>query len=153
MHQTLPRRFYADADFFRGELDRFYFNRWICAGRADQIAAAGEYFTRSIGGESVIVTRDASGSIHALFNVCRHRGTRLCEQPEGHFVERIQCPYHAWTYDLRGNLMSAPHMAAGFCKDEYPLHRPGCDTWDGHVFVHLGTGADRARPPLHDQLR
>jgi Rieske 2Fe-2S family protein len=138
MHRTLPRRFYADPDFYRRELDRFYGNRWICAGRADQIPRAGDYFTRTLADDSVIVTRDGSDEIHALFNVCRHRGTRLCEQPEGHFTDRIQCPYHAWTYDLAGRLLAAPHMSPEFCKDDYPLHRAGCELWDGHVFVHLG---------------
>ena len=137
MHTTLPRRFYADPDFYARELERFYFKRWICAGRADQIPNAGDFFTRTLGDESVIVTRDASHQIHALFNVCRHRGTRLCEQIEGHFAERIQCPYHNWTYDLEGRLTAAPHMAADFCKDDYPLHSAGCEIWDGHVFVQL----------------
>jgi Rieske 2Fe-2S family protein len=151
MHTTLPRRFYADPDFYRAELERFYFNRWICAGRADQIPNAGDYFIRTLADESVIVTRDASGAIHALFNVCRHRGTRLCEQAEGHFVERIQCPYHNWTYDLEGRLLAAPHMPPGFCKDEYPLHRAGCDVWDGNIFVHLGQEG-REATTLRDQL-
>ena len=138
MHSTLPRKFYADSDFYRQELERFYFSRWIGAGRADQIPNPGDYFVRSLAGESVVVTRDSSGVIQALFNVCRHRGTRICEQPEGHFVERIQCPYHAWTYDLNGRLLAAPHMPPEFCKDDYPLHGAGCELWDGHVFIHLG---------------
>jgi Rieske 2Fe-2S family protein len=140
MHTTLPRRFYADPDFYRAELERFYFNRWICAGRVDQISNPGDYFTRSLADESVIVTRDGSGTIRALFNVCRHRGTRLSEQTDGHFTDRIQCPYHAWTYGLDGRLLAAPHMAPDFCKDEHPLHRAGCDVWDGHIFVYLGRG-------------
>jgi len=148
MHTTLPRRFYADPDFYRAELERFYFNRWICAGRTDQIPKTGDYFTRTLGDESVIVTRDGSGEVHALFNVCRHRGTRICEQPEGHFVDRIQCPYHAWTYDLGGRLLAAPHMPPGFCKDEYPLHRAGCEVWDGNIFLFLRG----APPPLADTL-
>jgi Rieske 2Fe-2S family protein len=138
MHTTLPRRFYADPDFYRAELERFYFNRWICAGRADQIPNTGDYFTRTLGDESVIITRDTSGEIHALFNVCRHRGTRLCEETEGHFADRIQCPYHNWTYGLEGRLLAAPHMSPGFSKDDYPLHRAGCEVWDGNVFIHLG---------------
>ena len=138
MHTTLPRRFYADPDFYRAELERFYFNRWICAGRADQIPHAGDYFTRSLADESVIVTRDGSGTIRAVFNVCRHRGTRLCNQTEGHFADRIQCPYHAWTYGLDGRLLAAPHMEPEFRKEEYPLHRAGCEVWDGHIFVYLG---------------
>ncbi len=158
MHTTLPRRFYADPVFYRAELERFYFHRWICAGRADHVPNAGDYFTRTLGDESVIVTRDRTGAIHALFNVCRHRGTRLCEQAEGHFVERIQCPYHTWTYDLEGRLLAAPHMPPGFCKDDYPLHRAGCDVWDGHVFVYLGRDGQEGRDrqdrtrTLRDQL-
>ena len=58
MHTTLPRRFYADPVFYRAELERFYFHRWICAGRADHVPNAGDYFTRTLGDESVIVTRD-----------------------------------------------------------------------------------------------
>ena len=138
MRSTLPRRFYADPEFYRQELERFYFDRWICAGRADQIPGAGDYFVRALADDSVIVTRDSSGQVQALFNVCRHRGTRICEQPAGHFVDRIQCPYHAWTYDLGGRLLTAPHMPADLCRDDYPLHRAGCDVWDGHVFIHLG---------------
>ena len=147
MHTTLPRRFYADPDFYRAELERFYFNRWICAGRADQIPNAGDYFTRALGDESVIVTRDGSGEIHALFNVCRHRGTRLCEQTEGHFADRIQCPYHNWTYGLEGRLLAAPHMPPDFSKDDYPLHRAGCETWDGNIFVFLETRPTRLTRP------
>jgi Rieske 2Fe-2S family protein len=141
MHLTLPRRFYADPEFYRRELERFYFNRWICAGRADQIPNPGDYFTRTLGDESVIVARDRSGDVHALFNVCRHRGTRLCEETQGHFADRIQCPYHSWTYDLAGQLLSAPHMPPGFCKEEYPLHRAGCQIWEGHIFVLLRPAA------------
>ena len=144
MHSTLPRRFYADPEFYRRELERFYVTRWICAGRADQIPQPGDYFTRTVGDESIIVTRDTSQQIRALFNVCRHRGTRLCDGDEGHFVERIQCPYHAWTYDLRGNLLAAPHMAPGFCRDDYPLHQAGCEVWDGHIFVRLGSASAEA---------
>jgi Rieske 2Fe-2S family protein len=146
MHTTLPRRFYADADFYRTELERFYFERWICAGRLDQIPNAGDYFTRLIGDESIVVTRDESDSVHAMFNVCRHRGTRLCDQAEGRFAGCIQCPYHNWTYGLDGRLLAAPHMSPEFRRDDFPLHRAACDVWDGFVFVNLGTTDDVTRP-------
>src|SRR5262245_42690752 len=148
MHTTLPRHFYTDPEFYKTEVERFFFGRWICTGRADQIPNAGDFFTRSVAGESVIVTRDASAGIVALFNVCRHRGTRLCDTAEGHFTERIQCPYHAWTYVLAGRLLAAPSMPPEFCKDDYPLHRAGCEIWDGHIFAHLG----EARPIPHFEL-
>jgi glycine betaine catabolism A len=154
MHRTLPRHFYTDPEFYRRELERFYFTRWICVGRADQIPNAGDYFTRSLADESVIVTRDEHGEIRALFNVCRHRGTRLCERSEGHLPLRIQCPYHSWTYDLQGHLLAAPHMPQDFSREEYPLHRAGCEVWDGHIFLFLGSAlpAPVALPALRDQL-
>jgi Rieske 2Fe-2S family protein len=145
MHTTLPRRFYADADFYRTELERFYFERWICAGRLDQIPNAGDYFTRLIGDESIVVIRDGSDAVHAVFNVCRHRGTRLCDRAEGSFAGCIQCPYHNWTYGLDGRLLAAPHMSPEFRREDYPLHRAGCDVWDGFVFVNLGTTHELAR--------
>jgi Rieske 2Fe-2S family protein len=151
MHTTLPRHFYADPEFYRAELERFYFNRWICVGRADHIPNVGDYFTRTLADDSIIVTRAAAGEIHALFNVCRHRGTRISEKTEGHFVDRIQCPYHAWTYDLAGRLLAAPHMPSEFRREDYALHRAGCQVWDGHIFAFLQPGST-ARPDLRDQL-
>ena len=144
---TLPARYYTDAEQFRGELERFYFGRWICAGREEQIAKASDYFLREVGGESVIVTRDAGGGVRAFYNVCRHRGTRMCRDAEGAFSGRIQCPYHGWTYGLDGALMGAPHMGEGFRREEYPLHAVSVELWDGHVFLHFGDA-----PPLGEQL-
>jgi len=148
MHTTLPRHFYADPEFYRRELERFYFSRWICAGRADQIPAPGDYFTRLLGEDSVVVARGSDGVIRAFYNVCRHRGTRICADAEGHFVDRIQCPYHAWTYDLAGRLLAAPHMPSDFSRDEYPLQPVNCDVWDGHIFLNFSP----APSPLGDQL-
>ena len=108
---TLPARYYTDPDLFRDELERFYCQDWICAGRANQVPTPGDYFLREVAGESIIITRDGSGSLRAFFNVCRHRGTRICARAEGHFAGRIQCGYHGWTYGLDGSLIGAPHHA------------------------------------------
>jgi Rieske 2Fe-2S family protein len=124
---------------FAAEMERFYFGSWICAGRAEQIGRTGDYFLREVAGESIIVTRDSRGAVCAFYNVCRHRGTRMCTVPEGRFDGRIQCPYHGWTYALNGCLMGAPHMGElDFLREEYPLHPVGAEVWDGHVFIHLG---------------
>ena len=77
-------------------------------GREDRIPRPGDYFLQGIGTESIIVLRDHSGDVRAFYNVCRHRGTRLCEEETGRFSRTIQCPYYAWTYDLDGRLISAP---------------------------------------------
>jgi Rieske 2Fe-2S family protein len=147
--KTLPARYYTDPDLFREEVDRFFFQTWICAGRAEQIREPGEYFLRDVCGESIIVTRDAGGILRAFYNVCRHRGTRICTVPEAKFGGRIQCPYHGWTYGLDGRLLGAPQMdETEFSRQEYPLHAVACEVWDGHIFLNLC----QPKESLADQL-
>jgi Rieske 2Fe-2S family protein len=134
---TLPASYYTDPEVFRREIERFFFQSWICAGRASFVPRPGDYFLREIAGESIIVTRDAAGNVRAFYNVCRHRGTRMCTAAEGNFAGRIQCPYHGWTYALDGQLIGAPHMdEPGFAREEYPLHELKTAVWDGHLFLN-----------------
>jgi Rieske 2Fe-2S family protein len=144
--RTLPGRFYTSAEVFAEEQERIFARHWICVGRAAAIAQRGDYCTVDIGGESIIVLRDQAGERHAYYNVCRHRGTRLCEAASGHLSETIQCPYHAWTYALDGRLIGAPHMqeVAGFDKKAYPLHRAALAEWEGFLFVNLDPEATPA---------
>jgi glycine betaine catabolism A len=134
---TLPARYYTDPEIFRHELETFFFQTWICAGRAEQVPNPGDFFLRELAGESIIVTRDASGAIQAFYNVCRHRGTRICREDHGKFPGRIQCPYHGWTYALDGKLQGAPHMDEHFRREDYPLHHIHTALWDGHIFLNL----------------
>ena len=135
--RTLPARYYNDPEIFRAELESFFCETWVCAGRVEQVRTPGEFFLREFAGESIIVTRDAAGTLHAFYNVCRHRGTRMCREAEGTFSGRIQCPYHGWTYGLDGRLMGAPHMEESLRHEEYPLHGVQCAEWDGHIFLNL----------------
>src|ERR1700674_4444658 len=137
--KTLPARYYTDPALFRQEIENFFFGGWICAGRADAIPNPGDYFLREIAGESIIVVRQSLSAVRAFYNVCRHRGTRLCSAAEGSVGARIQCPYHGWTYGLDGRLLGAPHMdEANFTPADYPLHAVATGVWDGHIFIHLG---------------
>lgn len=146
---TLPQKYYVDPAIFQKEMERFYFRTWICVGRAPEIPHPGDYFLREIGKESIVIVRGADGQVRAFFNVCRHRGTRICTLAEGRFAGSIQCGYHGWTYGLEGKLISAPHMdQPDFCRENYPLHGIPAEIWDGHVFVNL----DRNAPPLAAQL-
>ena len=134
-------------------MERFYFGSWICAGRAGQIDKPGDYFLREVGGESIIITLDSRGDVRAFYNVCRHRGTRMCTAAEGRFDGRIQCPYHGWTYALNGSLIGAPHMGElDFSREEYPLHSVGAELWDGHIFIHLGGAPGQQPEPLEQQI-
>jgi Rieske 2Fe-2S family protein len=138
--RTLPGSYYTSPETFTEERERIFARHWICVGRADDFALAGEYRVVDVAGESVIVLRDQEGSLRAHYNVCRHRGTRLCDAAHGRLSETIQCPYHAWTYALDGRLIGAPHMheVEGFQKADYPLHSVALDQWEGFVFLCLG---------------
>ena len=147
---TLPAEYYVDVNYFNREMDVLFGRMWISAGRTEQVERSGQFFVREVLGESLIVTRSPSAHVRAFYNVCRHRGTKLCTEPAGIFAGSIQCPYHAWTYDLDGRLIGAPHMdeVPHFRKEEYPLHQVHADVWDGHIFLNLSQDPS----PLVSQL-
>ena len=137
--RTMPRAAYTDPAILADERERIFARRWNCVGRSARVRSAGDYMVRDVAGESIIVLRDRGGDLRAFFNVCRHRGTRLCTSAAGQLSETIQCPYHAWTYATDGRLIGAPHMqdVAEFDKRDYPLHAAGVAEWEGFVFVNV----------------
>ncbi len=137
--RTLPQESYVSPRVFAREQAQIFGRRWLCVGREEQVARAGQYFLVNIGVESLIVVRDRAGGIRALYNVCRHRGTRLCEASQGEFSGSIQCPYHAWTYSLDGRLIGVPDQREldGFDKADYPLIEARLQRWRGFLFVNL----------------
>ena len=137
--RTLPGKYYTSEEIFAQECDRIFTNRWLCVGREEQIPNQGDYFLQEIAGESLIVVRDSKLKIHAFYNLCRHRGTQLCTEEKGHFSGTINCPYHAWSYGLDGQLIVAPLMneLTDFCQDNYPLHQVNVITWEGFIFLNL----------------
>ena len=148
---TLPARYYTDPAWFEREMDALYAGMWIHVCRLGDVShAAGAFVRRDVANASVLIVGDGRSGVRAFHNVCRHRGTRLCDGHQGTFPGSIQCPYHAWTYDLDGRLIGAPMMddVEGFDRAEYPLRRVPCELWDGHVFINLSA----ASVPLRDQL-
>jgi Rieske 2Fe-2S family protein len=147
---TLPARYYTDTSLFRRELDGLFGTMWFYAARSEEIAAPGQYVVREINGHNIVVTRNERGRVRAFHNVCRHRGTRLCSESAGQLPGSVQCPYHAWTYDLDGRLIGAPHMdeVPHFNRADYPLLPVDADEWDGHVFLTLADDP----PALAEQL-
>ena len=137
--RTLPREYYTSPAILADERERIVATGWNCAGRASAVAQPGEFLVREIAGESILIVRDSAGTLHAFFNVCRHRGTRICREAAGRFGETIQCSYHAWTYGTDGRLIGAPHMqdVPGFDKAEYPLHQAALAEWEGFLFVNV----------------
>jgi Rieske 2Fe-2S family protein len=150
LRHTLPADYYTDPTIFAKELDCIFADMWIYVCRHEEVAERGAFVRRDLDRASVLIVGNGEGGARAFHNVCRHRGTRICDDTAGTFAGSIQCPYHAWTYDLDGRLIGAPLMehVDGFDRGAYPLRAVACAVWDGHVFVNL---SDAPRP-LADQL-
>ncbi len=137
--KTLPQRYLVSPEIFALERERIFSSHWLCAGHQSQISTRGDFFVLEVAGESLIILRDQQDHLRAFYNVCRHRGTRLCEAKAGRFHATIQCPYHAWTYGLDGGLVGAPHMdeVDGFDKTRHSLRPVAIALWEGFIFVNL----------------
>lgn len=136
---TLPGEYFTSQEIYDLERERIWLQRWVCVGRSSQADAPGEYFLADLGAENLIVVRDRTGGLNAFYNVCRHRGARICIETNGRVSESIQCPYHAWTYALDGRLIGAPFMneVAGFEPGAYSLHPAAVAEWEGFIFISL----------------
>lgn len=146
---TLPARDYYAAEVFELEKERIFERRWFCVGREEEIPGAGDFMVREVAGESVLLVRDESGTPRAFYNVCRHRGTRLCEG-DGTGGRAFVCPYHAWTYALDGRLLATPNVpdSAGLDRARHGLNPVALQAWQGFLFVSLAPGPG----PLERQM-
>jgi glycine betaine catabolism A len=161
LEPTLPSSWYYSDDIYRLEKERIFCREWLCAGREEQIPAAGDYKVVDVVGESILLVRNRKGVLRAFYNVCRHRGAQLCRTVEtgagtpspapqlgmavrGGVVagRSILCPYHQWSYDLDGHLVAAPHLGSvcGFDKSGISLYPVGVECWGGFIFVNLTPG-------------
>jgi Rieske 2Fe-2S family protein len=136
---TLPGSYYTDEAVFALEQQRVFEAMWFCAVRAAELDKPGVFKTVQVGAESVIVSRSRAGQVRAFFNVCRHRGSRLCTEESGEVNRAFQCPYHAWTYDLDGKLIAAPNLTKmpDIDRVAYGLHGVAVREWLGYVWVCL----------------
>ncbi len=142
--RTLPAQAYLSEEVLRFELEHFFRASWICVGRTDDVREPGDQVERSMLGQSLLLVRDADGTLRGYFNSCRHRGHELL--PKGGCAHRktIACPYHNWTYNLDGSLRGAPAMrgADGFEASEFPLVGFPVREWHGFAFANLDGRAD-----------
>jgi len=145
---TPPGRSYVDPSLFADEQMQIFERMWFCAVRAQEIDGPGSFRTVDVGRESVIVVRGTDGAVNAFFNVCRHRGARVCLEESGTVKRTLRCAYHAWTYGLDGTLVAAPNLVnmPDLDRREYGLRRVAVREWLGYVWVCL---ADE--PPAFEQ--
>jgi choline monooxygenase len=141
--RSLPARCYYSPDFYKTEIEHIFLKTWNCVGHASRIREAGDCFAFDIAGIPLLIVRGADNRIRAFANSCRHRGTRLIEGRDS--CQRIVCPYHAWTYDLDGRLLSAPtsmERTTDFELSRFPLKQVRLEEWNGFLFVNCDPDAE-----------
>jgi phenylpropionate dioxygenase-like ring-hydroxylating dioxygenase large terminal subunit len=145
---TLPASWYSAPEILRREHERIFSRSWQYAGPAEHAAEPGSFFTCHAGETPIVVVRGRDGGLRAFVNVCRHRGHEVAHGCGRR--ETLQCPYHAWTYDLDGSLRAAPRSERepGFDLSELGLRPMLVDTWGPLVLVN----PDLDAPPLRDVL-
>jgi glycine betaine catabolism A len=147
--RTLPGRDYHDPAVFELERERIFARSWFYAGRADTLAEPGDFVTVDVAGESVIVVHGKDGGVRGFYNVCRHRGSRLCDEASGRMKGAVRCPYHAWAYSFEGELIGTPNVAPDeLDRSTLGLWPVSVEVWQGFLFVHL----DPAPQPVSEWL-
>lgn len=145
------RSLYTDEGVFALEMSRIFGQVWTYLGHETEILNPNDFKRTKLGLRPVILTRDANGEIHVLFNRCMHRGVTICAEHSGN-TRRFVCPYHGWAYGNTGKLIGVPHhegYGAAFDMQAFDLQRvPRVASYRGFVF---GTLSDEM-PSIEDYL-
>lgn len=148
--RTLPPACYHDSAWYGHELDRVFRKGWLCVGREDQWKHPGDYLALEIAGVQMVIIRQENMGLSALSNTCLHRGS-LIVNGSGN-SRALVCPFHGWTYDHAGRLISASRMqqSTGFNETDCRLHSFALDACGGFVFVSLEERPDSLDSWLDD---
>lgn len=142
---SLEQPFYCSAEVFEHEMEVLISQRWLLVDHVSRIPRVGDYFLFRVGTESLILLRESESAVNGFFNVCRHRGSRICLEAQGN-KKLLSCPYHGWTYGLDGTLRQPPLMPESFDKREHSLHRCHVKVHSGLIFVCIS----KSDPPDFD---
>ncbi len=135
---SLEQGFYRHPAVFEADVARVIAPVWHAVDHVSRIPDPGDYFLFEIAGESIIVIRDRDHEVRAFYNVCRHRGSRICREKDGN-VKLLTCPYHAWSFDLDGTLKAARLMSDDFDPARYALHPCHVSVSEGLIFLCIDT--------------
>ncbi len=145
---SLEQPFYTDKEILALEWERIFRRNWLFAGHANRIPRPGDYFTVELDTDSLILIRDDGGEIRALYNMCRHRGSRICLDASG-TVRKLVCPYHQWVYEKDGALLAAKSMPEEFDRSAFGLIAAQVRVVEGLIFVCLSDDPPEFAPIEH----
>jgi len=142
MHE-LPVSAYTSKDWFDLEMEHIFSKTWQFAGLVEDVSNPGDFISIQAGLNNIFIVKGRDNRLRAFHNMCRHRGTQLL-RAVGKAQKAITCPYHDWTYDLEGRLISVPKKEEEFpdlCNKELHdcrlnLHEASVDIFKGMLFVH-----------------
>tara|TARA_B100000287_G_scaffold426007_1_gene473233 strand:- start:1163 stop:2359 length:1197 start_codon:yes stop_codon:yes gene_type:complete len=146
--ETLPPLCYTDSDFFEFEKKALFDHEWLCIGRTDWVKNPGDFYNTTIVDEPIVVVHDRDGEIRAMSSVCQHRAMVVSEGTGN--TRTFTCPYHHWTYNLKGELINAPemHKTCDFHKEENGLPQFKLEIWHGFIFINFDEDAAPLAPRL-----
>ena len=134
--KTLPQEFYTDEEIFSDEMKKIYFKQWLMVDHVSRIPNPGDYFLFNAEKESIILIRGRDSQVRAFYNVCSHRGSRICLEEEG-TKKLLVCPYHAWSFSAEGELKSARYMPDDFKMEDWGLKPCHMNIYQGLIFINL----------------
>jgi phenylpropionate dioxygenase-like ring-hydroxylating dioxygenase large terminal subunit len=137
---VVDRGVYTDPEIFRLERERIFARTWQYACTVHDLKAPGDFFTVSVADQPVLVVRGGDGELRAFFNACTHRGAVLTGDRCGNYGQVLKCMYHAWAFNLSGELVGVPYeegYGAGFDRAAFGLVPVRCETFFDLVFVAL----------------
>ena len=139
LSKSLPAWTYTSNEFFELEKNSLFLCNWQLICHTSNIPNIGDYFTLNIFHERILVIKGNDNVIRAFHNVCSHRATKLLDKNSGNCKKRISCPYHAWGYDLQGNLIKVPHQDEfkELDKSKHGLKPIEMEIFQGFIFVRL----------------
>ena len=111
----IDRRIFSEQAIYDDEMEKIFGRAWLMIGHESLVPAADDFFHTYMGEDPVILTRDGQGRLHALLNMCRHRGNRVCRVDDGN-AKRFMCTYHGWTYRNDGSPRTRPRRVRGLLR-------------------------------------
>src|SRR4029077_8394594 len=129
--------FYGNGAVYASELDKIWRSGWLFAAHTCELPDAGDYLTFDVGPDPILVVRGDDGEVRAFHNLCSHRGTLLCQEPQGRVGRAIVCPYHQWTYARDGRLTGCRGMHDEVDRSVLGLRPVATEVVAGMIYVSL----------------